>query len=260
MDIIYNELLIDILTSLPKDSIMALKVNPRFASIIDSVVRNNIFWKGQVETLFGRHTNYIFSNWKQVYNYLTKKFPSFDVVRDGNKALVSAAISGNMEIVDLLIADSRVDPSANNNEAFIKASLFGRLEIVKILLKDPRVDPSANNNKALMDTLNPEIVKLLLNDPRVDPSANNNKAIIDALNPKIVKLLLNDPRVDPSATNNKAIKDAMWFGRLEKALLLKDPRVDPSVNYGWDIITVLKEGNLEMMKLLLNHPRGETKV
>ena len=49
----------------------------------------------------------------------------------------------------MVLADPRVDPSANDNLAIQRASSYGRTEIVKLLLDDSRVDPSANNNYAL---------------------------------------------------------------------------------------------------------------
>ena len=45
-----------------------------------------------------------------------------------------------------LLADPRVDPSAENNSAIISACVNGHTKIVELLLHDPRVDPSANDN------------------------------------------------------------------------------------------------------------------
>ena len=49
----------------------------------------------------------------------------------------------HLEIVKLLLSDSRVDSSAESNYAIRWASLNGRLEVVKLLLSDSRVDSSA---------------------------------------------------------------------------------------------------------------------
>src|SRR5690349_9739066 len=75
-----------------------------------------------------------------------------------NSAIRLASRYGHLEIVKLLMSDSRVDPSAENNEglcyhlnlinsAIRLASRYGHLEIVKLLLSDNRVDPSANSNE-----------------------------------------------------------------------------------------------------------------
>jgi hypothetical protein len=60
------------------------------------------------------------------------------------------------------------------------ASENGRIEIIKLLLKDSRVNPASGKNLSLRDASENgkfEIVKLLLNDPRVDPSDFDNDAI-----------------------------------------------------------------------------------
>jgi ankyrin repeat protein len=114
----------------------------------------------------------------------------------------------NKEIMELLLQDKRVDPSAHNNFAIQMASYAGHTEIVKLLLQDKRVDPSADNNYAIRLASyagRTEVVKLLLQDRRVDPSAQDNYAIRMASHygyTKIVKLLLHDKRVDAAAADN----------------------------------------------------------
>ena len=46
----------------------------------------------------------------------------------------------------LLLADPRVDPSADNNYAIRWAAYNGHTEVVRLLLADPRVDPGAIAN------------------------------------------------------------------------------------------------------------------
>ena len=67
-----------------------------------------------------------------------------------------------------------------------------------------------------------DVVQLLLQDPRVDPAADNNYAIRWASTN-------GHPRVDPSAENNLAIRLASRQGDFDVIqLLLQDPRVHPS--------------------------------
>ena len=42
-----------------------------------------------------------------------------------------------------LLEDPQVEPASNRNEAVRMASRFGRCSVLKLLLADPRVDPSA---------------------------------------------------------------------------------------------------------------------
>ena len=114
----------------------------------------------------------------------------------------SIFVNGNLEFVNLLLKDERVDPSADNNYAIKEASYWGYVEIVKLLLKDKRVDPSAEDNYAIRVASkegHAEVVKLLLQDKRVNPSADYNDAIREAAIyglAEVVILLLSDERVD----------------------------------------------------------------
>jgi ankyrin repeat protein len=170
-----------------------------------------------------------------------QKHPKINILEKKNKhyTLLSAfeysCCFGYLEIVELLLNDSRVDPSDDNNQAIRKACCFGHYKIVELLLNDSRVDPSANYNEAIRKACCYgyfEIVKILLNDSRVDPSDDDNQAIRKACcygDYEIVKLLLNDSRVDPSANYNEAIRKACCYGHYKIVeLLLNDSRVDPS--------------------------------
>jgi hypothetical protein len=50
-----------------------------------------------------------------------------------------ASEKGHTDVVKLLLADSRVDPTADDNYAIKKASEKGHTDVVKLLLADPRV-------------------------------------------------------------------------------------------------------------------------
>ena len=56
-------------------------------------------------------------------------------------------LNGNVELLELLL-EQGVDPSYDNNYAIRFASSHGNLAVVDRLLKDPRVDPSAKINYA----------------------------------------------------------------------------------------------------------------
>jgi hypothetical protein len=49
-----------------------------------------------------------------------------------------ASQNGHLEIVKLLMKDSRVDPSALENRGFRAAAQYGHIEVVRELLKDSR--------------------------------------------------------------------------------------------------------------------------
>jgi hypothetical protein len=76
--------------------------------------------------------------------------------------------SGHVEVVKLLLADKRVDPSAH------AASKNGHIEVVRLMLTDHPVDPSATDTDALRSTSaqgstsSANIIELLMTDRRVD--------------------------------------------------------------------------------------------
>ena len=96
----------------------------------------------------------------------------FFALNDENSvsAIVEASFNGHEDVVQLLLEDERVDPSADSNSALVLASQEGHLEIVELLLGDPRTDPADGNNSALRQAAengHRETVLRLLKDPRV---------------------------------------------------------------------------------------------
>jgi hypothetical protein len=116
----------------------------------------------------------------------------------------------SLQIIELLLADVRVDPS--KNYAIRRASFSGRHECVALLLADKRVNPSALDNLAIRWASacgHHKCVALLLADERVDPTANNNVAIGWASyngHDKCVALLWADPRVRERGVEEKTRK------------------------------------------------------
>lgn len=106
-----------------------------------------------------------------------------------------ASQNGHLDVVKLLLNDSRVNPQALDNSAIKLASEYGHLEVVKILL-DREINPGAGNNypiRLASQNGHYEIVKLLLLDVQVDPSAGDNYAIKSAFannHINVVKLLI----------------------------------------------------------------------
>ena len=112
--------------------------------------------------------------------------------------------NSHIAVIDRLLQEGRVDPSANNNHAIRYASARGHIAVVDRLLQEGRVDPSANNNSAIRWA-----------------SRNGHIAVVDRL--------LQDRRVDPSADNNFAIRVASQSGHIAVVDRLKQYR--PRVNF-----------------------------
>jgi hypothetical protein len=92
---------------------------------------------------------------------------TWDPACENQRPIRMASQLGCIEGFALLIADERVVPT---NEEIITASEHGHAEIVQLLLNDPRLDPSAFDNTALQFASacgRAEVVDILLRDPRV---------------------------------------------------------------------------------------------
>ncbi|GBG34276.1 Ankyrin-2 [Hondaea fermentalgiana] len=147
--------------------------------------------------------------------------------------LASASWSGLTEVVEELLRDADVDPSAEGQSAIRAASANGHAATVAVLLQANGVDPSVLQNEALRFASRGghlDVVKLLLAHPRVDPTAEDSEALTAAAaggRSEIVQILLQDGRADPTATNNLGIRMALENGHEDVALtLMRDARVN----------------------------------
>jgi ankyrin repeat protein len=136
-------------------------------------------------------------------------------------AIEFASFCGNVQIVKLLLKNSRLNPSCRNNRPIRRACERGHLIVVKLLLSDSRVNPADNHNEAVRSASkfgHIHIVKLLLAHPQVDPTAGNNDAIKRATDGgylEIVKILWQDPRVRQTTDCNFLIRIATRRSHLQ---------------------------------------------
>jgi hypothetical protein len=105
-----------------------------------------------------------------------------------------------------LLADPRVDPTADDNSAIGLASQEGHGAVVELLLADPRVDPADLENYAIRlasQNGHVTVVELLLGDPRVDPSKGRRSALQLASKGghiEVVRMLLTNTNVVVTAS------------------------------------------------------------
>ena len=129
--------------------------------------------------------------------------------------------------------------NSNFEESVFTAIEKGNLNLLKLMLQDSRFNPSAFSAKLFQvlfqqpdayylehhgnDRIAVEILKLLLNDKRIDPSVIDNqplKLAVKVGDPKLVELLLVDGRVDPTVGNDSLILQATQNGFEDVAILL----------------------------------------
>ena len=125
-------------------------------------------------------------------------------------ALTAAATNGHTEVLEVLLADGRVDPNkgdGNGESALICAASVGELESAALLLTDERVNPnmvddegnSALNVAAMYN--HASMVTLLLADQRVNPNMIDYygdtllRTAVEYKDAPMVTSLLHDPRI-----------------------------------------------------------------
>lgn len=89
--------------------------------------------------------------------------------------LFRLATSGNHpRVVELLLQDTRVDPSFKNKAIAMAAARAGYVKIVKILLKDKQIDPAGDSQLSLKTAIqygHVKIVRLLLRHKKVETTS-----------------------------------------------------------------------------------------
>lgn len=135
--------------------------------------------------------------------------------------LVEAAAGGHVAVVDLLLADARVDPAAREGEALLSACAKGHLEVARRLLAHPRVDPSLRDQEALFSALearNEGIALRLLSHPRVDPTVRDGEAVALAARGRlwsVLRELLRYPRINAAVEHSVALVEAAAADQLD---------------------------------------------
>lgn len=152
------------------------------------------------------------------------------IIRDHADAISifsEAAYNGHLEVIEILLADERIDPFELHYDALCQAAKGGHLEVVKRLANVAGIDPITLNyalNYAAMHG-RIEIIKFLLNDKSVDPAFNNHHAIkiASAHNQnKVVEILMPHKRLNPkfSEWGGTVISNALFHKNTELAKTL----------------------------------------
>jgi len=148
------------------------------------------------------------------------------------QTMVMASQRGYAEVVRILLADNRSDPSVSNDNAIRLASSNGHVDVVRILLEDGRANLNANDDEVIWCACSGghvDVVRALLADGRADPSADYSRSIRSASwkgHSEIVRMLLEDGRVDPSTYTNSALYGAVQLKLIDVVqILMLDSRV-----------------------------------
>lgn len=91
--------------------------------------------------------------------------PTGGLIIDRSSPLLIATEMGHIEVVELLLQDSRVDPTIGGNEAILLASKFNRPEIIKLLLRHPKINIKEITDHKILDIA--KSVSTITNTPQI---------------------------------------------------------------------------------------------
>jgi hypothetical protein len=179
-------------------------------------------------------------------------------IDNSNKKFRKACSHGYTSVIEDYLHSKNIDPGSNGNKSIIKASLFDHQEIVNLLIADPRVDVSVRNNivvRNLCHNLNfDSLYKLLkIHIDKIDPVTGFNKPIRYASaygHIKIVRLLLADPRVDPTDLNNDALTRASENGHTKIVKLLTKHKLE-DISVKASLLAAFHNNHYPVVQILL---------
>jgi hypothetical protein len=106
----------------------------------------------------------------------------------------AAAICTDVNMLTYLLSYPGLDPAEHDNDPIIHAAACWNIKAVKLLLADTRVDPTARANRAIYDVLTPietdnEMVELLLSDTRIKNSVDYTRLLQLAKTQKTISII-----------------------------------------------------------------------
>jgi ankyrin repeat protein len=135
----------------------------------------------------------------------------------------------DLELIRLLLKDSRVDPSVERHSILANSCKIGNLEYVNLLLSHPKIDPNFRDY-AITHSCNrshKDIAELLLDKYK----ANGNAALISVCtigNLMMTKWLIEEKKINPACESNSPLRIASKKKQAEIVeYLLTLPNVDP---------------------------------
>jgi len=147
MESLSYDVLENLLSTLTDRELYELSKRPDLKGAIGTFFKSNGFWLKRLEYFLGHPVLLNEREWKNVYLKLIELSEPDHSLQD---VFNKSCEIGNVDIVELLLDDGRVDPSANNNESLLKTLKRKQDKVAIMLLNDPRVDSSIDKTKILM--------------------------------------------------------------------------------------------------------------
>lgn len=211
------------------------------------------------ETMQGAQKSFqhhlLWSKWLSVLLEDKRIDPSCD-----GAAICDAVRHGHLELVRMLLEDSRVAPSS---PAFLHACRTGYPAIVSLFLDHPQFDAAGGDGSASScpftqsaeaNEHNKDVIDILVADGRFDPTLSSNQALRRLCtrgNAEGVRALLCDPRVDPRLRGDEAMRVACISNGADVIRVLIEKGADPAVCNGLTLRMAVERGYVDVVRVLL---------
>ncbi|KAJ3009680.1 UNVERIFIED_CONTAM: hypothetical protein HDU68_002545, partial [Siphonaria sp. JEL0065] len=210
---------------------------------------------------------------KVMNQLLTSPFPSFDPSMYKSRAIRWAALNFNVETVELLLRDPRVDPSECDNEAILSCALshVRSRELLMVLLGDERVDPKAIDHLLLRNYStrgNDALICVLLRDERMKNVLHEGDEILEMVltngGVSVWKLCLSSSsRIDVNVLRQQ-VYDKIEAGSIGLDSILEVVIQDGRINLAEDdcfaLQLAVENRRGGVLRLLLGDPRVDPSV
>lgn len=170
--------------------------------------------------------------------------------------MLAAIKAGNIDKVRILI--NREDPSAFGNNAFKLAAGRGNIEIMNLLIEDSRVYNTIGNDYILGWAVSNgfiSAIKILLEASHIYSTIILRWSFETAVQYAVshnqfesLDTLLGDSRINPKSKDHESLRNAVKKNYVDIAvLLIRDPRYKPC-KFRWDLLKSKYSNN--MLKIL----------
>lgn len=130
--------------------------------------------------------------------------------------IIYACDNGHTEIVKILL-NAGVDPSTHENHMILSTTAYGHIDILEMILKDTRVDPSVNDNDGILNAvIQFQGGKFLSIEEMIYGKKAKNYDIESKKFFSMVEMLLKDGRTDPTTRDNNCIRWADYHANYTK--------------------------------------------
>lgn len=191
----------------------------------------------------------IVCNYRLMFLYLMQR----EEVDPSGSPLHHACTAGRLEMIEILLGHSGVDPMWEGGRCLLESSVNCTYEIMNLLLSHPKsradhimLENVCERGHVGMAKLLIQYIKPVNTIPLIRAASHGHVEMVDFLLEYI------------DTSQDGTVLDAACSGEHIEVVerLLRDPRIDPQYSFYW----VVYNGNLQILELFLAHPRVDPAV